>query len=197
MKQYRTRNIGILASFGFLKERQGRAYILLFLWLIPSLAIWGCLHYQREVWREEVKHQLLAGIDRQELVLLSFSTEEARQQIRWEEDREFEYQGRWYDVVEAQAQGDSLHYWCWLDQEETDLSHKIQQALRSNAHPNPEQATQEEAFLQFLKQLWLASSQASPIAAWRPSHPIRPVVHARLSCHFISPPAPPPKQGWQ
>ena len=40
----------------------------------------------------------------------------------WKHEREFEYEGRRYDVVETARAGDTLRYWCRLAHRETLLN---------------------------------------------------------------------------
>lgn len=51
------------------------------------------------------------------LVYLRFSKDELAD-LRWEHDREFEYDEQMYDVVGLEICGDTIGYWCWLDHKE-------------------------------------------------------------------------------
>ena len=65
------------------------------------------------------KRKLKEGISENELVKLTFSKKEIPTLLKWENDKEFEYNGQMYDVVEVADIGDSLQYTCWWDKAET------------------------------------------------------------------------------
>jgi hypothetical protein len=49
--------------------------------------------------------------------------------LKWEHDKEFEYNGQMYDVVEVADIGDSLQYLCWWDKAETATKKNKQKLL--------------------------------------------------------------------
>ena len=79
---------------------------LLFALLAPPLLTGGWFQLERAGLRREARQKLLAGTAPEELVLLSFSEEEARQVLRWERDDEFEYNGHMYDVARVELLAD-------------------------------------------------------------------------------------------
>lgn len=78
--------------------------------------------------KREIKHRIIEGIDRSELVELSFTPEEEKQ-LRWEHSKEFEYKGEMYDVVESKSENGKTTYWCWWDNEETSLNKQLNKLL--------------------------------------------------------------------
>lgn len=100
--------------------------ILLLLCLIVPIAItFTFLHNQKKQIKQEVKQQIINGINKENLVLLKFSKIESKSKFHWEGFKEFEYNGQLYDVVEKEIKGDTLYYWCWPDYEETEINKKI------------------------------------------------------------------------
>ncbi len=99
--------------------------LLLFCLLAPIVATLTFLHYQKMQIKKDVKHHLIAGINKSELVLLKFTEEESQTQLRWEHSKEFEYNGQMYDIVEKEIRSDTIYYWCWWDHEETKLNKKL------------------------------------------------------------------------
>lgn len=102
----------------------------------PVVGTFTWLHYQKTIVKKEVKRQIDAGIDEGNLVLLKLSKEEAQTKLRWEHSQEFEYNYQMYDVAKTMTLGDTIYYWCWLDDEETALNRKLEKladkALRKN-----------------------------------------------------------------
>lgn len=83
------------------------------------------LQYEKSVVHREVKWKMIAGLDQEELVLLKFSNEETKTELRWEHSKEFEYKGQMYDIVSKEIKADSVFYRCWWDHEETLLNKKL------------------------------------------------------------------------
>ena len=126
---------------------------------LPVLGMFGWLHYQKRVVRKEIKHRIIEGIDREELVLLSFTTKTAAN-LRWEHAREFEYQGEMYDVVETVVEGDTTHYWCWPDKEESKLNRHLATLTQQAMNQLPQRQDQQGQLLAFFKSLYIHSDRA-------------------------------------
>ncbi len=93
----------------------------------PVVATFTWLHYQKTIVKKEVNRQIIAGIDKDDLVLLKFSKEDAQTKLRWEHSKEFEYNHQMYDVVETMTLGDTIYYWCWWDREESKLNRQLEE----------------------------------------------------------------------
>lgn len=152
------------------------------------------LHCQKHLLRKEVKKQLIAGIDRTDLVLLKFTKKQANN-LKWEHSKEFEYRDQMYDVVEAEWKGDSVYYWCWWDHEETRLNKQLAQLVREVWGHHPENKETQHRLIVFFKSLfcsaipqWTAFSK-SPQKATRSFHP--PLYTSII----LPPPVPPPIVG--
>ena len=79
--------------------------------------------------RKEIKERIIAGLDKDELVLLKFSVVDARTKLKGKDTKEFEYYHQMYDVVEEKIEGDSIFYWCWWDDEETKLEKQLERLV--------------------------------------------------------------------
>lgn len=108
---------------------KGLISILLICSLVgPYLGISLYLKHEKKMIKREIKHKIIEGIDRSELVKLSFSPNEENQ-LRWEHSKEFEFKGEMYDVVEKETIDGKTVYWCWWDNEETKLNKQLNQLL--------------------------------------------------------------------
>jgi len=160
----------------------------------PVLISYGWLQHQKTRVHKEVKRQLLAGKADEELVLLRFSQEETKTQLRWEHSREFEYQGQMYDIVRTEQRGDTILYYCWWDREETALNNEITRLTANVLNNNPEQQSQQERLFSFLKTLY-----NSCIAGWHLFLIIECTERITADPNVyqprptLSPPAPPPE----
>jgi hypothetical protein len=112
----------------------------------PYLGISLYLKHEKRMLKREIKHRIIEGIDRSELVELSFTPEE-EQQLRWEHSKEFEYKGEMYDVVESKSENGKITYWCWWDNEETSLNRRLNNLLTRALHDTePSGATKNAQF---------------------------------------------------
>lgn len=87
---------------------------------------------------------MIEGLNKDELVLLKFSTQDIESKLKWKHSKEFEYDGQMYDIVERSTEGDTTYFWCWWDYEETALNKQLSdvfnlalgQDTKSNKHKN-------------------------------------------------------------
>ena len=104
----------------------------------PLTTTFFWLKHQKSTVRSEVKQNMIAGLDKQDLVLLKFTTQESKTKLHWEHFKEFEYNDQMYDIVETQIKGDTTYYWCWQDNEETKLNKQLDELLAYALGNNPQ-----------------------------------------------------------
>ncbi len=119
----------------------------------PFSATYLWLQIQKSLIKKKVKAELIAQIDKSELTQLTFSKSQIKTDLRWEHDREFEYKGEMYDVVEIQVLGDSICYLCWHDKAETKLNRHLQTLIAQATSSKPEHRAREMLCYQLLKLL--------------------------------------------
>ena len=106
-------------------------FFFMVLFIAPFYGTYLYLSLQQKAIQEAVQRKLEEGIPSNELVKLTFSTSEINKVLRWEHDKEFEYKGQMYDVVEVTDVGDSLQYLCWWDKAETATKKNKQKLLHA------------------------------------------------------------------
>ena len=74
--------------------------------------------------KKSVKKTITEHIDKNLLVRLSFNKDEITK-LKWEHSKEFEHKSEMYDIVHKEIKSDSIIYWCWLDNEETQLEKSL------------------------------------------------------------------------
>lgn len=104
--------------------------------------------------KRSVHEKLEKGVEPKELVTLTFSRAELKQ-LHWEHEREFEYEGQMYDVVEKKVSGDSITYICWWDHEETRLKDEIKKLLAGAKKDLPWKNDQQTRLNSFEKNLYI------------------------------------------
>lgn len=102
--------------------------------------------------REQVEQQILQGVDKGELVELTFTLEES-EALKWEHDREFEYKGQSYDVVEKEVHGDSITYYVWWDKIETRIKSQLAELVAKALNHDEDQQQNQDELSQLLKNL--------------------------------------------
>jgi hypothetical protein len=130
--------------------------ILLFLCFVAPIATTSIvLQIQKKQVKKEVKRRLIQGIDRSELVMLTFSEDDKKTRLKWKHSKEFEFEGEMYDVVETKVVGDSTHYWLWWDDDETKLNHQLEDLAFLAFGNHPKKQEHQQRFSQFFKSFYL------------------------------------------
>ena len=136
---------------------------------------------------------MIATIDRQELVYLSFSINDTKTKLRWEHSKEFEYQHQMYDIVESELKGDSVFYWCWWDHAETSLNKKLNDLVAGIMQKDPQHQQKQSRMMDFFRSLFLpVTKQLYDVCTEPEQHDFFQSAHQLFSHHF-PPLTPPPK----
>jgi len=109
------------------------------------------LHLEKKMIRKEIKHRMIDGIDKSELIKLAFTEKELRSEVKWEHNKEFEYRGEMYDIVDVTFENDKIVYWCWWDHKETALNQKLNQLLNQFLGTSHGDKEDKDTVSQFVK----------------------------------------------
>lgn len=121
---------------------------------LPVLGTYTWLHFQKLCVKQEVKIAFRARMSKERLVRLAFTAAQVNTLLRWEHDREFEYQKQMYDIRKREQQGDTIVFWCWWDQEETLLNLQLEDLVQKALAQDPLRKHSEEQLSHFLKTLY-------------------------------------------
>jgi len=178
----------------FYTRKGGLAGILLLCCFIAPLAFtFMILQLHKKQVKNEVKWEMIAGLDKEELVLLKFTEEETQTKLRWEHTKEFEFKGEMYDVVEKSTQGDTVFYWCWVDYKETKINQQLEELVTFALGSNQQRKNNQEQLTDFYKSLyWENCHTKSNGVASQSSELITPYDFSCLTI-IIPPPVPPPE----
>lgn len=107
--------------------------------------------------RKDIKERIITGLDKDELVLLKFSTLSAQRELKWKDSKEFEYNHQMYDVVEKNIKGDSIFYWCWWDDEETKLEKQLENLVANALGVDQQSRLKQKQLINYFKLLFCPS----------------------------------------
>lgn len=128
--------------------------ILLLLCLTaPFLGSVLWVKHQKHLVKKKVKKEIISGLDKSELIQLSFSAVQIESELKWKHAKEFEFRNKMYDIVEQAISGDSTTFWCWLDKEETTLNNRLDKLLALVWKKNEQQQSQDQHLSAFVKSL--------------------------------------------
>lgn len=169
--------------------------ILFFFFLLaPLVSSYTFLRVQRHRIRKEVKHHIIDGIDKSELVLLKFTPNDSINKLNWKHSKEFEYQKQMYDIVEREYHGDTAYYYCWWDNKETKLNKQLERLLPIAWGHDPIKQKDEANLTVFYKSLYFENIEVySNTQVPQPEKQlILPYIFNELDL-YNSPPVPPPE----
>lgn len=127
------------------------------------------------------------------LTLLSFSTETA-EELKWEHEKEFEYQGEMYDIIRSYVQGDTIYYECWKDHEESKIKRRIYNLVAQDHSRMPWQQDSKNRLLIFFQSLYHNQTKQNQSQPFRKEQQL--ANHHQRYYYFLDgdrPPSPPPE----
>lgn len=80
--------------------------------------------------RDSVDRKYQEGFDEERIQTFRFTEKEIKENLRWEHDREFEYKGQMYDVIERRTVDGLVELSVYADHEETELKIKMAHLLQ-------------------------------------------------------------------
>jgi len=126
--------------------------LLLFLQMFGPAMVY---RIQRSAIRESVKQQVVAGIDQSDLVEIKIANHRLETDLTWEHEREFKYNGQWYDVVSSKQNGSSTIFLCYSDKQETELEKKFEEITKVEINSTDRQS-QRAKFTQLIDSNYLS-----------------------------------------
>jgi len=162
---------------------------------LPFIGVYGWLNFEKSAVRKSVKHRLMEGIPKDELVQFTFAKKDTAIILKWIHSKEFEYQGEMYDIVTRYYSEDSVKYDLWWDHEETELNRKLAQLTNALINQNPEEQSRTN-YINFVIKSMLFENQQVVI-----SHPFKEELLSgpfsdfkiKFSTRAIKPLSPPPR----
>lgn len=104
--------------------------------------------------KKSVKKTITEHIDKNLLVRLSFNKNEITK-LKWEHTKEFEHKSEMYDIVHKEIKSDSIIYWCWLDNEETQLEKSLNILIAKTIGENENDIPTKDIIKQLIKKTYI------------------------------------------
>ncbi len=110
--------------------RKVLAFILFTILICPYL--FTELLYDLQIYktRKQVKREIISSLNKSDLVIIKLHRTQIHE-LRWEHSKEFEYKGHMYDIVYKKIIQDSIYYYTWWDQKESELNNLLDKKLLS------------------------------------------------------------------
>lgn len=130
------------------------AILLISVLTVPLFSTYMWLQHKKYSIKKEVKKEIISGIEKEKLELLTFTKKEAEENLNWKHDYEFEFQGEMYDIVEKKQVGDTIYYWCWWDHKETKLNLQLYGLINKIIGGNEDTQKKQKHLAHYLNSLF-------------------------------------------
>lgn len=130
------------------------------------------LKIEKETIRSSVKALIFEGLDRSELVFIS-TEKQSDPSFSWKDEGEFTLNGRFYDIVETIDDQVQQGYWCWLDEQQSEVEKKIDRLYTLKVNTSENQKKRNLVFQNFMNSLYF--------------HPLNTVKTAQFFAHRMRP----------
>ncbi|MCO6499884.1 MAG: hypothetical protein J5I47_05830 [Vicingus serpentipes] len=165
--------------------------LLLLCLILPFVGTVSWLNYQKKKIKRQIKHEIIAGIDKSELVQFTFTKTQVEEELNWRHSKEFEYNNSMYDIVEADTTNNTVTYWCWWDYKETKLNKQLSKLLAQFLGNDTQSKETKTRFAQFCQSLYYTKNIPwKVITKETNTSPIFAYTNTYISLHF--PPTTPP-----
>ena len=167
--------------------------IILLCLIAPLCGSYLYIYLKKISIKKEVAEIIKSQPDEKDVIVLTFSEEEKNTVLEWKHDREFEFRGRMYDIIDHRKEGELYIYTCYKDHKETSLNREKEKLIAKSLGQDPQQKKQDKQIKNlfstlFCKDYFAWSSNINP-----PSNFEFLIFNFKFSSIIIAPLAPPPK----
>ena len=106
--------------------------LLSLLLLASSSSLFLTFIIKHAIIRNEIKDRIKSGLPKTSLTLIKKYNEKGRKNLllKWFRENEFSFNGKMYDVVTEEKHGDTIWYYCLMDEKESSLFNKMGELTR-------------------------------------------------------------------
>jgi hypothetical protein len=135
------------------------ASILLSVLLLPFGGSYLFLELEKSKARTYAQIALADEENPVQMVWLKFSKDQIKNDLRWEHDGEFEYNGQMYDISKKEERGDSTHFYCYWDKFETLINAKLADLIALHTHGQNQDQKDAQLIVSLYKAVYLSANQ--------------------------------------
>lgn len=131
--------------------------ILILLLAVSTPVLLGFMTYkfQLKKIKKQVKQELIANTSKAELVAFEFDiNSKTFKSLNWKHSREFEFNNKMFDIVEADTLENVIHYLCFPDKQETELNAKFKALLNARYASDIPLSNKQNLLANFIKSLF-------------------------------------------
>lgn len=172
--------------------RRWIAIVLFGILVLPSVSTWVFLTTKRLEWKAAVYQKLVQTLPQEMITTIRVIAGDP--DLHWVEDREFRYEGQWYDVIRTTQKGDTIWYECLADATEKAFEEQLESLMSSGDQPDGQRPLTSR-LLDLLNQQWCEPGIDiihSPSLYWTENRP--DFIRKCLGQEARSPEVPPPNK---
>ena len=142
--------------------------------------------------RKEIKHMIVEGLGKDQLVLLKFTNDESGSLLKWKHSKEFEYNHHMYDIVFSETHSNQVWYWCWPDDKETNINRQLIQLTSKELGKDKKNQDYQKRLVNFYSSLYHSDYKSGTYDYWLKLNSFSYYFNNYKSL-VIRPPNPPPE----
>ena len=131
-------------------------FVLLLAVASPIFIAFLSYNIQLKKIKHQVKHELILNTSKSDLVSFTFKyNSENFKSLKWKHCGEFEFNGKMFDIVEADSSENEVYYLCFPDKQETALNLQFNDLLNQR-YANDESSNKNQRLISnFIRSLFL------------------------------------------
>lgn len=169
------------------------ASLLTLVLFLPEGLVYSWLKLKQKEIRREVKHRIHAGLEKNDLLRLSFHVNDEKSAVSWVKKGEFSYKNSMFDVVFQETSADSIIYYCWEDYEENIIKKQLQKLSALAWENQPERRDGHKKVFDFYKQLFFQEPESISTFRYNPDSETITVMNYNYVSAFFYSESPPPE----
>ena len=160
---------------------------------MPFAGTFTFLKVEKHNARKDAKELLLKQLDKSALTVFHFQNGVLPPALEWEKPDEFKLNGEFYDVVRTETIGDTIVYWCWHDEKESEVERELERLLSLQSGHLPVDRDKGDYLVSVLKGWNLVNTGIYPAEAVEFSQTDFEEIAGAHPLPGTPPPSPPPR----
>lgn len=169
---------------------------LIFSIAAPFWISYSVIQIEKYYVKKEIKKFLETGLKESEMTMLKFSKKNINKEIKWFHSKEFEFNENMYDVIKSEETSDSIFFWCWLDNEETQLNLKLNKMADNALNSNGKTTASERQLQRIINSYYYLESNPFNLFYKSKEKQFYKNYTLTLLSIKIKPPTPPPQNNF-